>query len=187
MHAGPGAARRDHQPGRLVARHAARRSCGASIAGAQGRRYPREPVRRPRGRARSAGRPTSAPIASSCTPSRSRARSSRASAAGAASFDALRARRASSPHSLGLGVNAGHDLDLDNLVLFRSLPHLAEVSIGHALISHALFVGSTRASATIWMSWLIEHPDGEIRSGFGLQAPGSGLAFGPRPSTEPGA
>ena len=44
-------------------------------------------------------------------------------------------------HSLGLGVNAGHDLDLDNLVLFRRLPHLDEVSIGHALISHALFVG----------------------------------------------
>ncbi len=44
-------------------------------------------------------------------------------------------------HALGLGVNAGHDLDLDNLVLFRSLPHLDEVSIGHALISHALFVG----------------------------------------------
>ena len=48
-------------------------------------------------------------------------------------------------HSLGLGVNAGHDLDLDNLVLFRTLPHLAEVSIGHALISHALFVGLDRA------------------------------------------
>jgi pyridoxine 5-phosphate synthase len=44
-------------------------------------------------------------------------------------------------HSLGLGVNAGHDLDLDNLVLFRHLPHLDEVSIGHALISHAVFVG----------------------------------------------
>jgi pyridoxine 5-phosphate synthase len=44
-------------------------------------------------------------------------------------------------HELGLGVNAGHDLDLANLVLFRSLPHLAEVSIGHALISHALYVG----------------------------------------------
>jgi len=44
-------------------------------------------------------------------------------------------------HSLGLGINAGHDLDLDNLVLFRRLPHLDEVSIGHALISHALFVG----------------------------------------------
>ena len=45
----------------------------------------------------------------------------------------------------GLGINAGHDLDLDNLVLFRTLPHLAEVSIGHALISHALFVGLDRA------------------------------------------
>jgi pyridoxine 5-phosphate synthase len=42
---------------------------------------------------------------------------------------------------LGLGVNAGHDLDLHNLVLFRHLPHLAEVSIGHALISDALYVG----------------------------------------------
>jgi pyridoxine 5-phosphate synthase len=44
-------------------------------------------------------------------------------------------------HSLGLDVNAGHDLDLDNLPLFRQLPHLAEVSIGHAIMSHALFVG----------------------------------------------
>jgi pyridoxine 5-phosphate synthase len=44
-------------------------------------------------------------------------------------------------HSLGLGVNAGHDLDLDNLVLFRELPHLDEVSIGHAIISRAVFVG----------------------------------------------
>lgn len=48
-------------------------------------------------------------------------------------------------HALGLGINAGHDLDLHNLVLFRQLPHLAEVSIGHALISHALFVGLDRA------------------------------------------
>jgi pyridoxine 5-phosphate synthase len=46
---------------------------------------------------------------------------------------------------LGLGVNAGHDLDLENLVLFRTLPHLAEVSIGHALISHALFAGLERS------------------------------------------
>jgi pyridoxine 5-phosphate synthase len=44
-------------------------------------------------------------------------------------------------HSVGLGVNAGHDLDLDNLVLFRSLPYLDEVSIGHAIMSRALFVG----------------------------------------------
>jgi pyridoxine 5-phosphate synthase len=51
------------------------------------------------------------------------------------------ARAAELAHSLGLGVNAGHDLDLDNLVQFRRLPHLDEVSIGHALISHAVFVG----------------------------------------------
>jgi pyridoxine 5-phosphate synthase len=44
-------------------------------------------------------------------------------------------------HALGLGVNAGHDLDLDNLVLFRTLRDLDEVSIGHAIISRALFVG----------------------------------------------
>jgi hypothetical protein len=40
----------------------------------------------------------------------------------------------------GLGVNAGHDLDLENLVLFRTLPHLDEVSIGHALIGDRLDV-----------------------------------------------
>lgn len=50
-------------------------------------------------------------------------------------------RAAELARSLGLGVNAGHDLDLDNLVMFRKLPHLDEVSIGHALVSHALFVG----------------------------------------------
>ena len=44
-------------------------------------------------------------------------------------------------HSLGLGINAGHDLDLDNLTIFRQLPHLAEVSIGHAIVSRAIFVG----------------------------------------------
>lgn len=48
-------------------------------------------------------------------------------------------------HALDLGVNAGHDLDLENLVRFRNLPHLDEVSIGHALISHALFVGLDRS------------------------------------------
>ena len=47
-------------------------------------------------------------------------------------------------HSLGLGVNAGHDLDLANLTLFRRLPFLDEVSIGHAIISRALFVGLER-------------------------------------------
>ena len=51
------------------------------------------------------------------------------------------ANAAQQAHALGLGVNAGHDLDLANLVLFRTLPYLDEVSIGHALMSRALFVG----------------------------------------------
>ena len=63
---------------------------------------------------------------------------------GDASF-ATYAEAAKLAHSLGLGVNAGHDLDLRNLQLFRRLPHLAEVSIGHALISHALYVGLERS------------------------------------------
>jgi pyridoxine 5-phosphate synthase len=45
-------------------------------------------------------------------------------------------------HQLGLGINAGHDLDLDNLkYLHDSIPHLDEVSIGHALICDALYLG----------------------------------------------
>jgi len=64
----------------------------------------------------------------------------RGPAAAAESF-ALYAGAARAAHAGGLGVNAGHDLDLANLVLFRTLPHLEEVSIGHALMSRALFVG----------------------------------------------
>lgn len=42
----------------------------------------------------------------------------------------------------GLGLNAGHDLSLENLRFFhKSLPHLDEVSIGHALICDALYLG----------------------------------------------
>lgn len=49
---------------------------------------------------------------------------------------------ASLAKELGLGVNAGHDLSLDNLAFFaQSLPMLDEVSIGHALISEALYLG----------------------------------------------
>ena len=55
------------------------------------------------------------------------------------------AHAATLANSFGLGINAGHDLDLDNLQMFRRLPHLAEVSIGHALVSHALFVGLERS------------------------------------------
>jgi pyridoxine 5-phosphate synthase len=58
---------------------------------------------------------------------------------------AMYTRAAELAHALDLGVNAGHDLDLDNLVLFRRLPHLDEVSIGHALVSYALFVGLSQS------------------------------------------
>lgn len=45
-------------------------------------------------------------------------------------------------HRCGLGVNAGHDLNLENLHYFyKSLPYLNEVSIGHAIISDALYLG----------------------------------------------
>jgi pyridoxine 5-phosphate synthase len=64
----------------------------------------------------------------------------RGETAARASFERY-TRAARLAHAQGLGVNAGHDLDLDNLVMFRHLPHLDEVSIGHALVSQALFVG----------------------------------------------
>lgn len=49
---------------------------------------------------------------------------------------------ASRAAKLGLGVNAGHDLSLENLKYFKSnIPDLLEVSIGHALISDALYYG----------------------------------------------
>jgi pyridoxine 5-phosphate synthase len=42
----------------------------------------------------------------------------------------------------GLGINAGHDLDLNNLwYLVRTIPQVLEVSIGHALVSEALYMG----------------------------------------------
>lgn len=45
-------------------------------------------------------------------------------------------------HKCGLGVNAGHDLNLENLRFFHErLPYLNEVSIGHAIISDALYLG----------------------------------------------
>jgi len=45
----------------------------------------------------------------------------------------------------GMVLNAGHDLDLDNLYRIRKLPGIKEVSIGHAIISYALYVGLTKA------------------------------------------
>ena len=49
---------------------------------------------------------------------------------------------ASQARALGLLVNAGHDLDLNNLpYLVERIPWLSEVSIGHALIADALYMG----------------------------------------------
>lgn len=51
-------------------------------------------------------------------------------------------KAAEAAHKAGLGINAGHDLDLDNLKYFAdNIPALDEVSIGHALISDALYYG----------------------------------------------
>jgi len=60
-----------------------------------------------------------------------------------ASRESLAVYAAAAQHAaeLGLGVNAGHDLDTTNLRLFRQISEVAEVSIGHALISDALQVG----------------------------------------------
>lgn len=45
-------------------------------------------------------------------------------------------------HSLGMGINAGHDLDLHNLKFFaQAIPNLDEVSIGHAVVCDALYYG----------------------------------------------
>ena len=55
---------------------------------------------------------------------------------------AAHARAAQRARELGLGVNAGHDLNLDNLKFYKQqVVGLAEVSIGHALISDALYYG----------------------------------------------
>ncbi|MGB3297667.1 MAG: pyridoxine 5'-phosphate synthase [Phormidesmis sp.] len=57
-------------------------------------------------------------------------------------------RAAECAHSVGLGVNGGHDLNLDNLPKFKEIPNLLEVSIGHALTADALemgFAGAVKA------------------------------------------
>jgi pyridoxine 5-phosphate synthase len=55
-------------------------------------------------------------------------------------------RAAEAAHVAGLGVNAGHDLSLENLGIFlRGVPGVAEVSIGHALIADALELGMAEA------------------------------------------
>ena len=58
---------------------------------------------------------------------------------------ALLENAATKAADLGLGVNAGHDLNLDNLPLMQKLPGLLEVSIGHHLMADALYIGMEAA------------------------------------------
>lgn len=52
-------------------------------------------------------------------------------------------------NKLGLGINAGHDLSLENIKFFKeNIPNLLEVSIGHALISEALYDGLQKVIAS---------------------------------------
>ncbi|PSM49051.1 pyridoxine 5'-phosphate synthase [Chroococcidiopsis sp. CCALA 051] len=55
------------------------------------------------------------------------------------------AAAAKQAQAIGLGVNAGHDLNLQNLAKFCSIPNILEVSIGHALIADALDMGLSTA------------------------------------------
>ncbi len=48
-------------------------------------------------------------------------------------------------HALGLQVNAGHGLNLENLPLLFRVPHLVELNIGHSIVSRAVFVGMEKA------------------------------------------
>lgn len=67
-----------------------------------------------------------------------------ASEYGKGNFDAVipYTKAAQLAHELGLGINAGHDLNLENIQFFKeNIPYLAEVSIGHALISESLYLG----------------------------------------------
>ena len=56
------------------------------------------------------------------------------------------AQAAEIAHDLGLRINAGHDLNLNNLAFFKEkVKHLSEVSIGHAIVSDAIYIGIENA------------------------------------------
>jgi pyridoxine 5-phosphate synthase len=62
-------------------------------------------------------------------------------------FDELDRIRTAAKHAkkLGLGVNAGHGLDYQNIKIFRELTDVDEVSIGHSIIARSVFVGINQA------------------------------------------
>jgi pyridoxine 5-phosphate synthase len=120
----------------------------------------------------------------------------RGPAAASASFESY-AAASRLAFDLGVGVNAGHDLDLKNLTLFKTLPHLDEVSIGHALISRAIFVGLGRvvkeylaALSLVLMSLVLASPSAEaagtrvsFSSGDGVTIAGEFYEASARPSS----
>jgi pyridoxine 5-phosphate synthase len=63
-------------------------------------------------------------------------------------FDELDKIRTAAKHAkkLGLGVNAGHGLDYQNIKVFRELKDIDEVSIGHSIIARSVYVGIKQAS-----------------------------------------
>jgi pyridoxine 5-phosphate synthase len=61
-------------------------------------------------------------------------------------LDRLR-RAAKLAHGLGLRVNAGHGINYQNIAILMSVPHLAELNIGHSIIARSLKVGLTKAVA----------------------------------------
>ncbi|MCH7724043.1 MAG: pyridoxine 5'-phosphate synthase [Bacteroidetes bacterium] len=62
-------------------------------------------------------------------------------------FDELERIRAAVIHAkkLGLGVNAGHGINYQNIKIFKAVPDIDEISIGHAIIARAVFVGIKEA------------------------------------------
>ena len=62
-------------------------------------------------------------------------------------FDELERIRGAAKHikKLGLGVNAGHGLNYQNMKIFREISDIDEVSIGHAVVARAVFIGINEA------------------------------------------
>ena len=54
---------------------------------------------------------------------------------------------AENANHLGIQVNAGHGINYQNVAFIRKIPHLAELNIGHSIVSRAIFVGLERATA----------------------------------------
>ena len=141
----PVRARRDHQPGGLAARHAGRRSCGGVVADLQARGIrvslfvePEPAAGEVGGVARRAAHRALHRAVRARVQGRARTRPTR-------SFRPL--RRSGQPRARARPRHQRRATTSTSTTwsLFRTLPHLDEVSIGHALISHALYVGLDRA------------------------------------------